>query len=166
MARRATTILLTGSNPVEPVGPLARWPVRSTNRLNGPTGSTGLTGLTLIEVLLSLAILAIGQVVILQALARGAYALASAERSSTAYAFAAAKLAEVDASLQDGGAPRTSGSFQSSTTSFQWALERSPLPDEPRLELVTLAITWRQGRHPYESRLSLVHPAPEVPDAS
>ena len=118
------------------------------------------------EILISVAILSAGAVLILRALAQGAHALALSQSRATAYAFASAKLAEVDAALQEGTVPRTSGSFQSSTTRFQWALERSPLPDESRLELVTLAITWRQGRHPYESRLSLVHRAPEAPDAS
>ena len=117
--------------------------------------------MTLIEVLLSLAILAIGQVVILQALARGAYALAGAERSSTAYAFAAAKLADLDLSFQQRVEPKMSGRFGSGQGAFEWHVDRVPQDDQLRLALVTLTVGWRQGKHEYASRFNMVHRAPE-----
>ena len=95
MAKRATTTSPIGNNPSVRSG---EWGVRS-EHAELRTPNSELTrrrqGLTLIEVLLSLAILGIGEVVILQALARGAHAMAAAERRSAAYAFAAAQLAVV-----------------------------------------------------------------------
>ena len=152
MAKRATTILSIGSNPVEAVGPLARWPVQPANRQ---------TGLTLIEVLLSLVILGIGEVVILQALARGAHAMAAAERQSAAYAFAAAKLADLELGVQQGGELKTSGAFGTGSSRFDWHLDTVPQSDDPRLALMTLTVDWRQGPHRYASSFSTIRRAPK-----
>ena len=103
---------------------------------------------------------------ILRALAQGAHALALLQSRATVYAFASAKLAEVESALAAEGEPRTSGSFRSGPTLFEWSLERDALPDEPRLELVTLVVAWRQGRQRYDARLSTVHQLAEAPDAS
>ena len=113
-------------------------------------------GLTLIEVLFSLAILAVGEVLIMQALARGAHALAIAERRSTAYAFAAAKLADLEMSFQQRAEPNMSGRFGAGQGAFEWRVDSVPQDDQPKLALVTLTVDWRQGKHEYASRFSTV----------
>jgi prepilin-type N-terminal cleavage/methylation domain-containing protein len=119
------------------------------------------SGLTLIEVLLSLAILAVGEVLVMQALARGASALAAAEHRSTAYAFAAAKLADLEMSFQQRQELKTNGRFGAGRDAFEWQVEAAAQDDQPRLELVTLTVDWRQGPHRYASRFSTVRRVPE-----
>jgi hypothetical protein len=109
-------------------------------------------------VLISLAILSVGQVIIMQALARGAYALASAKRRSTAYAFAAAKLADLELSERQRVEPRLSGRFGSGQDTFGWRVDTAP--DSAQLELVTLTVDWRQSGHAYAQHFSAVRRAP------
>ena len=96
----------------------------------------------------------------MQALARGAAALASAKQRSTAYTFAAAKLADLDLSQQQRIEPRLSGHFGSGRELFGWRVDAVPEPERPELELVTLTVDWQHGRHDYASRFSTVRPAP------
>jgi prepilin-type N-terminal cleavage/methylation domain-containing protein len=56
----------------------------------------GAPGLTLVEVLISIAILALGAGLVMQALARGAHTLVVARNRSTAYAFSAAKMTDLE----------------------------------------------------------------------
>jgi hypothetical protein len=118
--------------------------------------------LTLIEVLISIAILAIGQVLIMQALARGAHALSVAERRSTAYAFAAAKLADINLRARQGEAIDMDGRFGSGRSAFEWRIDRFPQPDHPAIELLTLTIDWPQGKHRVASSFSAVRQLSEV----
>jgi hypothetical protein len=107
-------------------------------------------------VLISIAILAIGQVLIMQALARGAHALAIAERRSTADAFAAAKLADIDLRAHQGQEIDADGRFGSGRNAFGWRVERALQPDHPTLELVTLTVDWPQGKTRAASRFTTV----------
>ena len=96
----------------------------------------------------------------MQALARGAHALAAAQYRSTAYAFAAAKLADLEMSLQQQQELRTSGRFGSGPNAFDWQVTTAPQDDQPQLEQVTLTVDWRQGPHRYASSFSTVRRAP------
>lgn len=119
--------------------------------------------MTLVEVLISVAILAIGAVLIMQALARGAFAQALAQHRATAYAFAAAKLADLEMIAAAGAIPASSGRFWAGQDAFEWQVGAAPLDDAPELQLLTLTVSWRQGRHRYESSYSVVQRAPEPP---
>ena len=111
------------------------------------------------EVLISVAILSVGAVLILQALARGAYTLTLAKHRATAYAFAAAKLADLELAASQGVEPQMSGEFGPARERFTWQLEAAPL-DEPELQRVTLTVSWRQGRHRHDSSFTTVQRAP------
>ena len=111
------------------------------------------------EVLISIAILAAGAALIMQALARGAHALALAQRRTTAYSFAASKLADLKLTAAEGKTRKTAGRFGSGQDQFDWRLEVAPL-DVPSLQTVTLTVGWRQGGQRYESRFSTVEPVP------
>ena len=111
------------------------------------------------EVLISIAILAGGAAIIMQALARGAHALALAQRRTTAYQFAASKLADLELAEAEGKAIRSAGQFGTGPERFEWHLKAAPL-DAPTLQMVTLTVEWRQGGQRYESRFSTVQPVP------
>ena len=116
-------------------------------------------GLTLVEVLISIAILAVGAVLIMQALARGAQALALARHRATAYSFAVSKLADLDITSARGSTPKTAGQFGTGPDRFDWHVEVAPL-EVPSLQVVTLTVEWRQGGQRYESSFSTVQQAP------
>ena len=125
-----------------------------------PTGSDA-RGLTLIEILVSVAILAGSLALILQALARGSYALAVADNRFTSYAFLVAKLADVDTMIARGHTMTTEGQFRSGRQPFHWRLDTVPSPEDPLLEQVTLRVMWRQGERDYHSDVSLLRRLPE-----
>lgn len=104
-----------------------------------------------------MALLAFALSLILQGLARGAYALALATNRLHAYEFAATKLAEVELSGDSG---KTSGRFRMGAEAFAWTTEASLLPDAKTLELVTLRVAWRQGRREYAEQASAIRRRP------
>ena len=119
-------------------------------------------GLTLVEVLISICILAVGAVLLLQALARGAHVLAAARLRATAYAFAAAKMADIELAAHNSTQPpKTSGTFQQAGQRFEWAIQAEPLAEDPDLELVSLIVSWYQGPHRYESDVTMIRRAPK-----
>lgn len=109
--------------------------------------------MTLIEILVSVAILATALVFILQACARGAYVLTQSKYRLRAYAFASAKMADVELAFRQGVVPKTAGEFRVGPDQFHWRVETAPSTDDPQLEQVTLTVDWRQGRNAYESRV-------------
>ena len=113
-------------------------------------------GLTLIELLVSVTILASAIVLIMQALARGAYALSSAETRTNVYAFSVAKMADLALGLDQGVIPKPSGQFQAGNVPVHWRVDAAPVDGEPELELMTLTVDWSQSGRPYESRVSTV----------
>ena len=121
-----------------------------------------LRGLTLIEILISVAILASAVVFIMQALARGAYALSLGSNQMRAYTFASAKMADLEVAFSQGAAIDEEGSARSSRDQFRWWVAMSPVEDEPQLQLVTLTVEWNQGPRVYESSYSLMRRLPEV----
>ena len=164
MAKRATTTSPIGPN--NHLGGRGRGAGgRGTSRAPrpAPRAPHARFGLTLIEVLISLAILSIGQVIVMQGLARGAHALAAARYRSTAYTFASAKLADLELSQQQGAEARLSGRFGSGQETFNWRVDAVPQEDQPGLELVTLTVDWRQGQHAYAQRFSTMRRAAEKP---
>ena len=119
-------------------------------------------GLTLVEILISVAILASASVFVLQALTRGAYAVALRRNKLRAYAFASAKMADLELSAAQGTPPRKAGEFSFGRDRFQWRVDASVDPATPQCELVTLTVGWQQGRHPHESQISALLRLPEV----
>ena len=111
-------------------------------------------GLTLIELLISVAILASAAVLIMQALARGAYTLALADNRLKAYAFCATKMADLEMQFNSAAALDTHGEFRSGRDQFEWHVESSAISDDPTLELITLTVGWQQGRDAYTSHVS------------
>lgn len=112
-------------------------------------------GLTLVEILISVAILSAGTVVVMQALAQGAYVLKVATNRMWAYTFSKSKMADLEMSLKQGLELKTRGTFRMGHEQFRWEIDTSPM-EEPALELVTLTVAWRQGAHDYASRFSTV----------
>ena len=108
------------------------------------------------EILVSIAILATAMAFILQAFARGAYLLAVTKNRMGVYAFASAKLADLELSLLQGGDVRPEGEFRLGREACRWHVESAP-SDDPELELVTLTVGWRQSRRDYESAFPMVH---------
>lgn len=120
------------------------------------------TGFTLVEILISVAILASAVVFIMQALARGAYALSLGGNQMRAYTFASAKMADLEVALSQGEDVDKQGSARSSRDQFRWRVATSPVEDEPQLQLVTLTVEWNQGSRTYESAYSLLRRLPEA----
>ena len=112
------------------------------------------------EILVSIVILAVGSVLILQGLVRGAYALTAAGNRSTVYAFTASKMADLELAQRQGAALDPGGHFGTGRRQFTWRVNAAPVNDDPELELVTLTVGWRQDRHPYESSVSMVRRVP------
>lgn len=148
MEKRARMILQTGSNP-------GSWKLeaRSWNRSRPPASHCGLT---LVEILVSVAILAGAIVLIMQALLRGSHALAVADRRFTAYAFCASRLADLEFTAKDGVPVNARGRFRMGREPFEWQAESTPVPDDPALDVVTLRVAWRDGRHDSMEQVSLL----------
>ena len=94
---------------------------------------------------------------------RGAYAVALAGNKLRAYAFASAKMADLEISLAQGAVPKKDGAFRLGRDRFSWHVNTAIDPGAPRLELVTLTVGFFQGRHPYESQVTGLMRRPEVP---
>lgn len=166
MGKKATMTLGTGSDLIVPHGPhvgAGVWgsfpSLHDLLRARAPrprTAPPSARGFTLIEVLLSIAILSVGTVFVMQALLRGAYALAVADARTTVYAFASAKLSDLETGSAQGLAPKTSGKFTADGYPISWRLETSPLADEPELELATLTVSWMQGGQWHDTHFNTV----------
>ena len=133
------------------------------HRLGVEKRSTCRRGLTLVEILISVAILASASVFVLQALMRGAYAVALAGNKLRAYEFISAKMADLEISVAQGVRPRKDGEFAFGRDRFHWHVDTAVDPAAPPAEMVTLTIGWSQGRHPYESRITTLLRLPDVP---
>jgi prepilin-type N-terminal cleavage/methylation domain-containing protein len=122
-----------------------------------------LRGLTLVEILVSVAILASAAVLIMQALAKGAYVSTLAHNRLRAYAFSTAKLTDLEVAFAQGLTPDSEGEFRDGRQSFHWLVETAPAAADPALEQVTLTVDWRQGRHAHDSHVTMVRRLPAVP---
>ena len=119
-----------------------------------PTSHGPTRGLTLIEILISVIILASASVLMMQALAKGAYTLTVAKNRISAYAFAASKMADLELALEQGAELDPRGQFRIGRDAFQWRVEQAPFDEGPNLERVTLTVEWHQGRHDYASQVN------------
>jgi type II secretion system protein I len=127
------------------------------------TSRTGnsLRGLTLVEILVSIAILAGATVFVLQALVRGAHALSLARNRMRAYTFASAKMADLELQFRQGLSPDPAGRFRVGRDQFLWRVSAEPSASDPRLERVTLTVSWQQGAHAYATHLGTLRRIPE-----
>ena len=116
--------------------------------------------MTLIEILVSVAILATALVFILQACVRGAYVLTQTQYRLSAYAFASAKMADLELAFRQGVIPKVSGEYRVGREQFRWHVNTAPSSEDPRFELVTLTVGWHQGRNAYESRVATLRRIP------
>ncbi len=117
-------------------------------------------GFTLVEILVSVAILSVSAVLILQACARGAQALAVARTRLRAYAFMSQKLGELELAPPGQPVKEAEGSFRIGEEAFAWRLGSGRVPEDVALEVVTLTVEWRRGRTPYSAETSLVRRLP------
>ena len=111
-------------------------------------------GFTLVEILVSITILATALVFILQACVRGAYMVTQTKYRLSAYAFASAKMADLELAFRQGVVPKAAGEFRVGQDQFQWHVDTEPASENAQLEQVTLIVGWHQGRYAYESRVA------------
>ena len=135
----------------EPIHPFTHSPIHGRLR-----------GLTLVEILLSIVILSSAVTVIMQAMARSVSALHLAQNMITAYAFANAKLADVELELAQRQDPSGSGSFREGRDLFQWSVDVVPWVDSPGVDHVSLAVTWTQSGHAYVREVAMLHRVPSI----
>ena len=119
-----------------------------------------LRGLTLIEILLSIVILSSAVTIIMQAMARSVSALHLAQHTITAYAFANAKLADVELELAQQKDPSGSGSFREGRDLFRWSVDVVPWVDSPGVEHVSLTVMWTQRGQAYTREVAMLHRVP------
>ena len=124
---------------------------------------TGNSGLTLIEVLVSVAILSMGAVVVMQALARTAQAQALAEDRAQAYIVGASKMAEAELSTLAGTAlpEHEDGHVRVSEQAFEWSINTVLEAEDPSLQLVMFAVTWQRGQYTYQQAVSTLVRLPQ-----
>ena len=116
--------------------------------------------MTLIEILISVIILSTSLVFILQACARGAYVLTQSYYRLKAYAFASAKMADLELAFHQGVIPKADGEFRVGRELFRWQVATRPFSEDPQFELVTLSVGWHQGLNAYESRVETLRRIP------
>jgi hypothetical protein len=110
----------------------------------------------------SVAILAGGAALIMQALLRAAVASQAAKHRTSAYAFAVAKMADLELSFRQGHDPDRSGAFRIGQQPFTWQVDQQllagaeALEGEPALHEITLSVAWRQGRAGYATDVSTI----------
>ena len=141
--------------PVEPVQPVG--PLHGQNRHNGRNG------LTLIEVLVSTVIIAVGTVVVMQALANVAQAQAVSEDRAQACLVAAAKMAEAELAAAGGARlpEQDGGRLRIGQQPFDWTLAAVASEDDPQVQVVTLAVRWNRGGDAYRQEVSTLVRLPE-----
>jgi type II secretion system protein I len=115
-----------------------------------------------VEVLVSVAILAIGTVVVLQALARTAQAQALAEDRAQAHLIMRSTITEAELAWLGGAAmsDHESGRVQRGAQQFEWLLSTT-LTDDPEVHAVVLTVSWQRGVQTYTEELSALVRVPE-----
>ena len=136
---------------------------RSERRIHASGG-----GFTLIEVLAAVAILSVGDVFILEALARASQAQVLAEAHRGAYAFAVSKLASLELDYQQGQlhGEHEQGTFRIGAQEFTWDLSTTAAEDEPSMQSVDLSVGWQRGQHHYAHEYRSIFRIPEPEDES
>lgn len=114
---------------------------------------------------MSIVILASTSVMVMQALARVAWAQAVAEQQGQVLLLSASKLTELELDLLQGTLREAdSGSWQSGAQTYQWETSVSSDQKEPRLKTLTLDVRWQYRAHEEHRRFAtrlLALPAPQ-----
>ena len=100
-------------------------------------------------------ILSVGSVIVLQALAKAAYAQTVTDHQTDAYLFALSKMADLELLAREGQAlpEQDDGSFKADGQTFAWMIATAPAFDDPLIRSVTLSISWKVGKFSQERRL-------------
>ncbi len=125
-------------------------------------------GFTLIEVLAAVAILSVGAVFILEALARASQAQVLAEEHRSAYTFALSKLASLELDYEQGQlhGEHEQGRFRVGAQEFMWDLSTSAAENDPALQAVDLSVSWQRGTRDYTHDYRSIFRIPEPEDES
>lgn len=132
--------------------------------------SSAACGMTLVEVLISVALLAGGAVLIIQAFAHTWEAAGVEDSRSAAYLFALSKLSDLELAHQQNHDLRdkVSGNFRSGKEIFKWETHIEPAftppPESKEIapDRVTLLVQWPRDQWRFETLLS--PPKQEVPE--
>ena len=113
-------------------------------------------GLTLVEVLVSVVIIAIGTVVVMQALARVAQAQVVADDRVQASLVASAKMVEAELATVDGTplSEHDGGHLRVNEQPFDWTLSAAASAEDPQVQAITLAVSWSRGQKTYRQEVS------------
>jgi len=114
----------------------------------------------------SVAILSVGSVLVMQALARVAHAQVLAESMASAQLFAASKMAAIELACREGCEldEAEEGRVRVGEQTLEWRASAEEVPEDPALRSVSLAVTWRRGAHTFERRLDTwLRTSPEAP---
>jgi len=125
--------------------------------------------LTLIEVLLSVVILAVGAVVIMQALVKISYAHTIVEDQTRASLLAMSKMAELELAVREGVFPEKGerGRERMGTQTMLWEATSQAREEDPTLAAVHVTISWRRGSAVGERQLdTLLRPPQDASDPS
>ena len=129
--------------------------INGTPRTIDGTRARSRQGISLIEVLISAVILAVGAVVVLQAMAKAAYAQTVIDRQTGAYLFVLSKMADLALLAREGQVlpEQDDGTFREGCQTFTWTVATAPAFDDPSTRAVTLSISWQTGGSSEERRL-------------
>ncbi|GEM_PF-1917930 len=121
-------------------------------------------GVTLIEVLVSVVILAFGAVVVMEALARVAYAMTLAEGYSGSHLVALAKMSDLERAARAGEGLREHdhGRVQLGQQWFEWDSLAPPVEEASRAQSLALTVTWSHGRKTFERHLETLVMIPKA----
>jgi prepilin-type N-terminal cleavage/methylation domain-containing protein len=134
-------------------------------RANGTRSA--LRGITLIEVLVSVVVLAVGATAVAEALARASYAMTVADQYTVSHTFAMSKISDIERAARAGelADEAARGTFQIGPDRYSWEVSTTPVPEQPLLQTVELAVRWNRGLRAYERTLTTLVSLPE-PEAS
>ena len=121
--------------------------------------------MTLVEVLVSVAILAVGTVVLMQALGRVSWAVLVGESERETLLFSFSKMGETEWQVQSGLElpEKENGKFSSGGHEFFWRRTIQSDPMQPELKSADFGVTWGTGsaRGEYRVETLLKQPVKE-----
>ncbi len=121
-------------------------------------------GVTLIEVLVSIVILAFGSAVVMEALARAAYAMTLAEGYSGSHLVALAKMSDLERAARAGESlpEHDHGRVQLGQQWFEWDSLAPPVEKASRAQSLALTVTWSHGQKHFERHLETLVTIPKA----
>ncbi len=128
-----------------------------------PSPLAPVQGLTLVEVLVSVVLIAVGTVVVMQALAKVAQAQAIAEDRAQAYLIASTKMAEAELATMDGTplSEHDGGHLRVNQQPFDWTLNATTSAEDAQVQAITLAVSWSRGQKTYRQEVSALVRLPQ-----